>query len=110
VSRGYGGDDAGVAGDGMSLTILGNAALEGAEAPAARFTNRVRKQNYTQIFTASVDVSGSMQASAQHGIADEVDYQKQERMRELLRDLENTVINGVAPSSTSRGRRRCAGR
>ncbi|USN99751.1 MAG: DUF5309 family protein [Phycisphaeraceae bacterium] len=103
VTRGYGGTTQATLADGMTLTILGNAALEGAEAPAARFTSRVRRQNYTQIFTASIDVSGSMQAAAQHGIVDEVDYQKQERMRELLRDLENTVINGVAPSSTQEG-------
>ena len=37
------------------------------------------------------------------GSTDEVDYQKQERMRELLRDLENCVINGVAPSSDRAG-------
>ncbi len=103
VTRGYGGTTQATLADAMALTILGNAALEGADAPAARFTSRVRKQNYTQIFTASVDVSGSMQAANQHGIPDEVDYQKQERMRELLRDLENTVINGVAPSSTQEG-------
>lgn len=103
VTRGYGGTTPATLADGLALTILGNAALEGADAPAARFTNRVRRSNYTQIFTAGIDVSGSMQAAAQHGITDEVDYQKQERMRELLRDLENTVLNGVAPSSGQEG-------
>lgn len=103
VVRAYGGTTATALADNMVLHILGNAALEGADAPDARFTNRVRRQNYTQIFTASVDVSGSMQAAAAYGIADEVDYQKQERMREMLRDLENCVINGVAPASTQQG-------
>lgn len=103
VVRGYGGTTAATLADGMGLTVLGNAALEGAGAPEARFTSRVRRRNYTQIFTATIDVSGSMQAANQHGITDEVDYQKQERMRELLRDLENTVINGVAPASTPQG-------
>ncbi|HCT45886.1 MAG TPA: hypothetical protein DF699_11795, partial [Phycisphaerales bacterium] len=56
-----------------------------------------------QIFTAGIEVSGSLQASRAYGVADEVDYQKQERMRELLRDLENCVINGVAPSSDAQG-------
>lgn len=103
VTRSYGGTTAATLADDMVLTILGNAALEGDASPEARFTNRVRKSNYTQIFTAGIDVSGSMQASRAYGIADEVDYQKQERMRELLRDLENCVINGVAPSSTQQG-------
>jgi len=103
VTRGYGGTQGVSLAEGMVLTVLGNAALEGAEAPSARFTNRVRRSNYTQIFTASVEVSGSMQAARAHGIEDELDYQKQERMRELLRDLENCVINGVAPALTPEG-------
>ncbi len=103
VVRGYGGTTAGALANGMKLTILGNAALEGDDAAAAKQTNRVRKQNYTQIFSATVNVSGSMQAARAYGVADEVDYQKQERARELLRDLENCVINGVAPTSTQQG-------
>lgn len=103
VSRGYGGSTPATLSNGMPLTILGNAALEGDAAPAARFTNRARRQNYTQIFTAAVNVSGSMIAARAHGVADEVDYQKQERLRELLRDLENCVINGVAPAANPQG-------
>lgn len=103
VARGYGATTAATLADNMELHVLGNAALEGDDAPDARFTNRVRKSNYTQIFTAGIDVSGSLQASRAYGISDEVDYQKQERMRELLRDLENCVINGVAPASDQQG-------
>lgn len=101
--RGYGATTAATLADNMKLTIIGNAALEGDIAPEARFTNRARRSNYTQIFTSGIDVSGSLQASRAYGVADEVDYQKQERMRELLRDLENCVINGVAPSSDGQG-------
>ncbi|MFT5424119.1 MAG: hypothetical protein ACI89L_001912 [Phycisphaerales bacterium] len=103
VSRGYGATTAATLTDNMVLNIIGNAALEGDDAPATRFSNRVRRQNYTQILTAAVEVSGSMSATRAYGVADEVDYQKQERMRELLRDLENTVINGVAPASGMQG-------
>lgn len=103
VVRGYGGTTPGALANGMKLTILGNAALEGDDAAAAKQTNRVRKQNYTQIFSATVNVSGSMQATRAYGVADEVDYQKQERARELLRDLENCVINGVAPAANQQG-------
>jgi len=101
--RSYGGTSPATLADNMPLHILGNAALEGADAPEARFTTRTRRQNYTQIFTAGIEISGSMQAARAVGVADEVDYQKQERMRELLRDLENCVINGVAPSSVQHG-------
>jgi hypothetical protein len=44
-----------------------------------------------------------MQAVRKVGVADEMDYQKQERLRELMRDLENTVINGVAAAVTPQG-------
>lgn len=103
VVRRYGGTPASNLSNGLKLTIVGNAALEGADAPATRFTTRYRKQNFTQIFAASVEVSGSMRAARVFGASDELDFQKQERMRELLRDLENTVINGTAPSTTQQG-------
>ncbi len=103
VVRGYGGTTPESITDGDVIHILGNAALEGDDAPTARFTNRVRKANYTQIFTASVSVSGSHLAARKVALADEMDYQKQERLRELLRDLENCVINGVAPATNPQG-------
>jgi hypothetical protein len=103
VVRAYGGTTAGTLADNLKLTIVGNAALEGDDRPATRFTSRSRKRNYTQIFTAGVEVSGSMQATRAYGVSDEVDYQKQERIRELLRDLENSVLNGVAPATNPQG-------
>jgi hypothetical protein len=103
VVRGYGGTTAADLADDQVLTILGNAALEGADAPTARFTNRVRKGNYSQIFTSSVRVSGSDLAVRKLSLADELDYQKQERLREMLRDLENTVLNGVAAAANPQG-------
>jgi hypothetical protein len=103
VVRGYAGTTAQALVDLQVINILGNAALEGAEKPAARFTNRLRKGNYTQIFTAPVEVSGTDLAANQLGLADEMDYQKQERLRELLRDLENIVVNGGQPTSNPQG-------
>jgi len=103
VVRRYGGTPASTLSNGIKLTILGNAALEGADAPTARFTNRTRRQNYTQIFTATCDVTGTMQAARARGISDEFEFQKQSRLRELLRDLENCVINGSAPAATPQG-------
>jgi hypothetical protein len=103
VTRGYGGTTAAALADNQVLHILGNAALEGDEAPTARFTNRVRRGNWTQIFTAAVRVSGSDLAVRKLAVSDELDFQKQERIRELLRDLEGTVINGAGPTATPQG-------
>ena len=103
VVRGYAGTTAEDLADDQVINILGNAALEGADKPSARFTNRSRCGNYTQIFTATVEVSGTDMAASQLGLADELDFQKQERLRELVRDLENTVINGGQPTSNPEG-------
>jgi hypothetical protein len=103
VIRAYAGTTAEDLADNQVINILGNAALEGADKPTVRFTNRTRCGNYTQIFTAAVEVSGTDMAASQLGLADEMDYQKQERLRELLRDLENTVINSGQPGSDPQG-------
>ncbi|MFA6185967.1 MAG: DUF5309 family protein [Phycisphaerae bacterium] len=103
VVRGYAGTTAEDIATGQVINILGNAALEGDDKPAARFTNRVRCGNYTQIFTASVEVSGTNIAANHLGISGEMDYQKSERLREMIRDLENTVINGGRPSANPQG-------
>jgi len=103
VVRGYAGTTPEDLADDEVINILGNAALEGADKPSARFTNRSRYGNYTQIFTAAVEVSGTDMAASQLGLADEMDHQKQERLRELLRDLENTVVNGGEPASNPEG-------
>ena len=94
VVRGYAGTTIEDLADGQIINILGNAAVEGGDNPRGRFTQRTRCGNYTQIFTATVEVSGTDMAAGQLGLSDEMDYQKQERLRECLRDLENAVING----------------
>ena len=104
VSRGYGGTS--LTGDpapGQVVTVIGNAALEGADAGPARFSTRARRTNVTQIFASTVEVSGSELAVRQLGVRSEIDYQKAMRTRELLRDLENSVINGVADETTPAG-------
>jgi hypothetical protein len=103
VVRGYAGTTPENLADDKILNILGNAALEGADKPNVRFTNRVRCGNYTQIFTAAVEVSGSDMAARQVGLADEMEFQKTQRLRELIRDLENTVINGGLPAGDPQG-------
>jgi hypothetical protein len=103
VVRGYGGTTPEDLADEQGLLILGNAALEGAERGASRTTTRTRQRNFTQIFTAAVEVSGTQLSAQTIGVADELNYQMQERLRELLRDLENCVLNGIAPEANPEG-------
>ena len=105
VTRGYGATTAEALADNQVIHILGNAALEGDDRPATRFTNRLRRINYTQIFTAGVEVSGSQLAARHIALADELDYQKQERLRNLIRYLENCAINGVGHPDQGHGGR-----
>jgi len=103
VVRGYGGTTPDPIAAGDTLHILGGAALEGQDADSARFTVRSRRSNWTQIFAKTVLVSGSEMAARHLGVADELDFQKAKALRELLRDLENTVIGGIAPTSDQEG-------
>lgn len=103
VTRGYGGTQRVSLENYTLLLIIGNAALEGQEAGPARYTTRSRVSNFTQIFSAPIQVSGTELAVRQLAVADELDYQKTLRLRELLRDLENTVINGVQHESYPAG-------
>lgn len=103
VVRRYGGSPASALTNGQKLTVISSPAAEGDDKPDTRWTNRVRKRNYTQIFTSTVEVSGSMQATRAYGVPDEAEFQKQQRLRELIRDLENTIINGIAPSASQQG-------
>lgn len=65
---------------------------------------RVWRENHTQIFTRDIEVDGSRLPVNQVSVADEMDYQKQEKLREILRDLENCVVNGVkAPEKMTKG-------
>jgi hypothetical protein len=103
VTRGYGGTMTEAVAGGDTLFILGNAALEGQDADEARFTQRARRGNWTQIFSKTVLVSGSELAVRHLSVADELDFQKTKALRELLRDLENTVINGTAAGADPEG-------
>lgn len=103
VVRGYGGTDESEPSAGAIVHILGNAALEGGDASTARFTVRQRRSNFTQIFSSTIEISGSELAVRQLGVRDEMEWQKLQRTRELLRDLENSVINGAAAQSNPQG-------
>ncbi|MEM7808807.1 MAG: DUF5309 family protein [Planctomycetota bacterium] len=104
VSRQYGNTPLGPdPAAGLTMQVLSNPTLEGADAAASRFTNRTRQSNTTQIFASTVEVSGSELAVAQAGVEDELEYQKAMRLRELLRDLELSIVGGAADASPPAG-------
>ncbi len=104
ISRQFGGTPLGPdPANGDLVQVISNPAVEGADAAPARFTNRTRKTNTTQIFAATVEVSGSELAVRQAGIEDELEYQKAMRLRELLRDLELSIVGGAMDDTPPAG-------
>jgi len=88
-------------GAGVTVEVLSTAELEGADVSGDYSLARVRKTNYCQIFKTDVIVSGTVEATRKlGGISSEFDYQRQLRMRELLRDLEKAVIRGKSFGNT----------
>jgi hypothetical protein len=100
-SRGFGGTIPGAITAGDTFFVISDAALEGADVVGDISRPRSRKFNYTQIFKKDIIVSGTQQ-SVTHlgGVADEMEYQTQLRLRETLRDLEKAAINGVLSGNT----------
>lgn len=99
VSRAYASTTAAAVASGAKVEFLFDEGLEGADARAARYKARVRKSNLTQIFTDSVELSGTAQAVAQYGISDLYEYEKQKKQVELALQLEKALINGVSYES-----------
>lgn len=103
VTRGYGSTTAAALVDNQVLTVIGHAALEGDDAATPMSQLRSRVENFTQIFTETVSISGSMDAVSLQGVDREFDYQVINRLRELMRQLEQSVISGVKAASNAQG-------
>src|SRR5574340_1090436 len=100
VTRGYGATAAGAHNAGATVTIIGNAALEGEDTDEDRTTRQVRKSNYCQIMKVGVKLSGTAQAVGWVTTGDKLADAKVMRLRELLRDLEKTILLGRTDTAT----------
>lgn len=96
VSRAYASTTAAAVVSGAKVEFLFDEGMEGADARAARYKARSRKSNITQIFTDSVELSGTAQAVAQHGVDNLYEYEKQKKQLELALQLEKALINGIS--------------
>lgn len=101
VSRAFAGTAATSFGTSQYLTVISDAATDGADVLVDTSRPRPRKGNYTQNFKKDIIISGTQMAVAQHGgVSDEFEYQKQLRLREALRDLEKATIMGRLSGNT----------
>jgi hypothetical protein len=94
VTRGYLGSTAGAHAQDAVVEILYNEAEEGADARQARVKLRAVRENYTQIFDDTIEISGSAMEVAQYGVEDEYDRQRVHKQSELALQLEKAIIAG----------------
>lgn len=87
-------------GAGVTVSVLGPAALEGADVAENTMRPRNRRSNYCQIFKKDLIISGSARAVNHLGVSDELDYQLRKTAVEAVRDLERTVILGKTLGNT----------
>lgn len=99
VVRGYGSTTAETHTTGMTFRIISNAAQEGQDAPADESKIRTKVSNYTQIFQKGIQISYTMRAVLQAGVADEYTHQVSRRLMEVMRDLDSALILGISGST-----------
>lgn len=103
-SRSYGGTNDSHASS-QTIDIVGMARLEGDDADYVALTDISNPYNYTAIFQKAIEISGSQQAHDQWGISDEMMYQENKAIPELMRNLELAFFHGtraVGSASTPR--------
>ena len=101
VTRAFGGTTASSYAAGYSVSVISDTGLEGEDVDEDTSRPRTRQHNYVQLFKKDIIVSGTTQAVQMlGGIENEFDYQQQQRMRELLKNLEKNVIKSRLSGNT----------
>jgi len=87
---------------GVTVEIIADAGLEGADARAAFAQSRTRPYNVTQVFDATIQISGTQEVMNKAGIpGNESDYQATQRLKELKIQIEKSLIMGTRVDGTA---------
>ena len=78
-----------------------NYQIEGADFSFTLPTARTRTGAYTQIFTKTLEVSGTQLEVDVAGVENEFSYQMKKRMKELATDIEKALFTGTGNSGAS---------
>lgn len=92
VSRAFASTVANSFGIGEYITIISDAAVEGADVQNDTSRPRTRLGNYMHLFKKDIIVSTSAEAVSQYGVESEWDHQKLVKSAEAVRDLEKACI------------------
>lgn len=99
ITRGYGSTSPEAHAQGSTWSIVGQPRQSGQDASNDVSTTRSRKSNYVQGFERTIVLAGDAQAVLKAGVPDELAHQTMQRMMELLRELNESVIKGIKSSS-----------
>lgn len=80
-----------------------NAQVEGFVAENEELTATTRLGNYTQIFSGTVSTSKTQDVVMKAGRKEEITYQVDKKMREIMRDIELALVGNQTPSAGSAG-------
>jgi len=100
VTRAWGVTAAAAINDDDPIFRLGNAQAEGWSAPGSVITKKVKKSNYIQIFSKTVEFTTTAAAIATYG-GKRRDYERKKKGVELKRDLESQFLFGEPKLDTS---------
>ena len=95
IVRGYGSTTGETHAASFPILIIAHTNQESQDAPADESRIRTKVGNYTQIYSRGVNISYTLRAVKQAGVADEFAYQTAQRMKEIMREMDNTLINGI---------------
>jgi len=79
--------------------VAANAAIEGASISYATLTPSVKENNYTQISTKGIKVSGTQDSVTSAGRNNELAYQVAKSAKELKRDMEVALLTNIAKAA-----------
>jgi hypothetical protein len=83
--------------------LVGQARLEGADSTTKGFPAITTGSNWTQIFHREIKVTRTMNNVSQYGVQNELAYQADKVVPELMRLLERTVLHSVTGNIASSG-------
>jgi hypothetical protein len=101
LSRTYGGTQATHTSTEGTISIVGMARLEGADASFVGLTDISAPYNYTSIFEKSLNVSGTDEAIDYYGMASPFAYQAKKSLPEQFRLIELALFHGTRAAGSS---------
>jgi len=100
IVRGYGSTTGEAHAASFPIMIIGHTKPEGWAPGTEDWTQeRSSKYNYTQVFGRGINLSYTRQNIDHAGIASELSHQTAYRLKELMREMDHSLINGIRSAS-----------